>query len=134
MKVLLLGATGNVGSRLLPALIAHNHNVVVYVRSPSKLSAQASSKADAVVTGSGTDSAAIKAAILTHNCDAVINSAGLAAMTSFHKKSELPDIFAAVAKAAVEAKQERGGPPLRCWFLSGWCLLDAPKKPYLIAH
>jgi uncharacterized protein YbjT (DUF2867 family) len=37
MKVLLLGATGNLGSRLVPALLTHNHNVVAYVRSASKL-------------------------------------------------------------------------------------------------
>lgn len=129
MKVLLLGATGNVGSRLLPALIAHNHRVVVYVRSPSKLSAEASSKADAVVAGSGTDSVAIKDTILTHNCDAVVNAAGFPASMAWNK-SDFPDIFAAIVKAAVEVKKERGGLPLRIWFLSGLGLLDAPKKPY----
>jgi uncharacterized protein YbjT (DUF2867 family) len=34
---LLFGATGNVGSRALPALIKDGHTVVAYVRSPSKL-------------------------------------------------------------------------------------------------
>jgi hypothetical protein len=33
-------------------------------------------------------------------------------------------------KAAVEVKKERGGLPLRIWFLSGFGLLNAPKKPY----
>jgi nucleoside-diphosphate-sugar epimerase len=101
MKVLLLGATGNVGSRLIPALLAHQHQVVAYVRSASKLPTSAISQLSAVVEGSGTDSAGIKAAILQENCDAVINAAGLAAMTSWHKPSQLPEIFAAVVKATV---------------------------------
>ena len=37
MKVLLLGATKNLGSRLIPALQAHGHDVVVFVRSEAKL-------------------------------------------------------------------------------------------------
>jgi len=37
MRVLLLGATGNLGSRVVPALLVHRHAVVVYVRSISKL-------------------------------------------------------------------------------------------------
>jgi hypothetical protein len=32
----------------------------------------------------------------------------------------------------VEAGKERGGPPLRCWFMSGFALLDSPKMPYLL--
>jgi uncharacterized protein YbjT (DUF2867 family) len=133
MKVLLLGATGNVGSRLIPALITHKHQVVVYVRSASKLPSTAIAQLAAVVEGDGTDGDAIKAAILKENCDAVVNAAGLAAMTRWHAPSQLPDIFAAVAKAAVEVGKERGGPPLRCWFLSGFNLLDGPKEPYLLA-
>jgi nucleoside-diphosphate-sugar epimerase len=132
MKVLVLGATGNVGSRLIPALLAHHHEVVAYVRSASKIPPDVSSKLVSVIQGVGTDSAAIKAAILANNCDAVINAAGLAAPTSLHQTGQFPEIFAAVVKAAVEARQERGGPPLRCWFLSGWSLLDSPEKPYII--
>lgn len=80
MKVLLLGVTGHVGSRMLPALLAHKHQVVAYVRTPAKIFSEATSKLDSIVVRSAGDSAAIKAAILSHNCDAV-NAAGLAAMT-----------------------------------------------------
>lgn len=132
MKVLLLGVTGNVGSRLLPALVAHHHQVVAFVRNPAKLSAAATAALDAVVVGSATDSAAIKAAILTHNCDAVFNGAGLASMTSWTAQGELPAIFDAVVKAALEAGRERGGAPVRCWLMSGFGALDSPKKPHLI--
>jgi len=132
MKVLLLGVTGNVGSRLLPALLAHKHQVVAYVRTPAKISPEATSKLDSIVVGSASDSAAIKAAILTHNCDAVVNAAGLAPMTGFRSHGELPAIFAAVVQAAREAGQERGGAPIRCWLMSGFGMLDSPKKPYLL--
>lgn len=132
MKVLLLGATGGVGSRLVPALVAHKYQVVAYVRSASKLPASIASQLSAVVEGSGIASKGIKAVILKGKCDAVINAAGLAAVTSWHKPSQLPEIFAAVVKAAVEAGKERGGPPLRCWFMSGFTTLDSPKKPYLL--
>ncbi|TVY25234.1 hypothetical protein LHYA1_G006519 [Lachnellula hyalina] len=132
MKVLLLGVTGNVGSRMLPALLAHKHQVVGYVRAPAKISPEARSKLDSIVVGSASDSAAIKAAILSHNCDAVVNAAGLAAMTGWTSQGEFPTIFAAVVQAALEAGRERGGAPIRCWLLSGFGILDSPKKPYLL--
>lgn len=130
MRVLLLGATGNVGSRLLPALVAHKNEVIVYVRNPSKLSADANSCATAVVSGSGIDSDSIKAAILSHDCDAVINAAGLAPVLG--KSGELPAIFAAVTKAALGAREQRGGAPIRCWFLSGFGILDSPTKGHML--
>lgn len=132
MKVLLLGVTGNVGSRLLPALLAHQHQVVAYVRTPTKISPEAASKLDAVVVGSATDTTAIKTAILSHNCDAVVNAAGLAATTGFGSQGEFPAIFAAVVKATVEAGRERAGAPIRCWLMSGFGVMDSPKKPHLL--
>ncbi|CAG8957217.1 hypothetical protein HYFRA_00009419 [Hymenoscyphus fraxineus] len=133
MKVLLLGVTGNVGSRMLPALLARNHRVVAYVRTPSKIPSEAKSKLDAIITGSATDSEAIKAAIISHNCDAVVNAAGVAAITRFHSQGDFSTIFAAVVKAAREAGRERGGAPIRCWLMSGFGILDSPKKPYTMA-
>jgi len=124
MRVLLTGATGNVGSRLLPSLIAHKHQVILYVRNPSKLSADATSRAEAIETGSGTDSEKIKNAILTYKCDAVMNAAGLAPM--FGKSEELLKIFAAVMDAALAAGKQRGGAPVRVWLLSGQSLMDHP--------
>ncbi|KUJ23800.1 uncharacterized protein LY89DRAFT_633492 [Mollisia scopiformis] len=132
MKVLLLGVTGNVGSRLLPALLAHNHQVIAYVRSPTKISPEAKSKITSVVVGSASDSEAIKAAILSNNCDAVVNAAGLPATTSFSSQGEFPAIFTAVVKAIVDAGRERGTGPIRCWLMSGFGILDSPKKPHIL--
>ena len=124
MKVLLLGATGNVGSRLLPSLLSHGHQVVAYVRDPSK---KLTAEPTAIVRGGGADVAAIKAAVLGHDCDAVVNAAGLAGV--FARTPQFPAIFAAVVQATVEAggeRQRRGRRPLRVWFLSGFGVLDLP--------
>ncbi|KAL2060680.1 hypothetical protein VTL71DRAFT_9321 [Oculimacula yallundae] len=133
MKVLLLGATGNVGSRLLPALIAHNHQVVIYVRNASKLSLDAKSACSSIVVGSATDSAAIKEAILSHNIDAVVNAAGVAAMTGFTAQGEFNAIFEAVVTAVRDAARQRAdGTPIRFWGMSGFAVLDHPRRPFVI--
>lgn len=132
MKVLLLGVTGNVGSRLLPALLARKHQVVAYVRTPAKIPSEATGQLESIVVGSASNSAAIKAAILSHKCDAVVNAAGVAAPTGFNSQGEFPAIFAAVVKATVEAGKERGGAPIRCWLMSGFGIMDSPKKPHLL--
>ena len=131
MKVLLLGVTGQVGSQMLPALLAHKHQVVAYVRTAAKISSEAKSSLDSIVVGSACDSTAIKAAILSHKCDAVINAAGVAVATDLTSQGEFPAIFAAVVEAALAAGRERGGAPIRCWLMSGFSTLDSPKKPYL---
>lgn len=129
MKVLLLGATGNLGSRLIPALLAHNHSVVIFVRSESKLKNLVDSAAlsrCAIVTGDATDTKAIEEAILTHKCDALVNSAGMAAPTSW-QAPKMQVIVNAVATAGVEASKKLGY-PIRCWFLGGMTVLDYPGK------
>jgi putative NADH-flavin reductase len=130
MRVLLLGVTGKVGCRLFPALVAHNHTVVAYVRNPAKVSEDVASRASSIMTGCATNSDALTEAMLSHRCDAVINAAGFA--VPFGKGGELPSIHSAVSKAAQAARVERGGPPLRCWFLSGWPLMDSPNVPHTI--
>jgi putative NADH-flavin reductase len=127
MKVLLLGATGNLGSRLIPALLTHNHNVVAYVRSASKLESLVPATVRehiTIVQGDATDSEAIKKAIIDHKCDAVVSTAGVAALAPW-AKSELPVIFKAVLDAVCDAGLERGG-PLRVWVLGGQGVLKYP--------
>lgn len=132
MKVLLLGATGNVGSRALSALIKHGHTVVAYVRSAAKLSPEQRAALADVVTGSATDKPALKNAILAHNCDAVFHAAGLAQMWGRSKTGEYNTIFATVIAAIVEARQERRGPAIRAWLMSGFPMLDGAIPTRLI--
>jgi len=122
-----IGATGNLGLRLVAALLTHGHSVVTYVRSSNKLESLLPASVYsqiAVVQGDAKDSAAIKRAILDANCDAVVNTAGLAAMAPWGK-SDLPAIFRAVLDGVREAGSERGK-PLRTWFLGGLGVLYYP--------
>jgi uncharacterized protein YbjT (DUF2867 family) len=127
MKVLLIGATGNLGIRLVAALLTHGHSVVAYVRSSNKLESllpESVYRQITVVQGNATDSASIKRAILDNNCDAVVNTAGLAALAPWGK-SELPAIVRAVVDAVRAAGLERQK-PLRTWFLAGLGVLYFP--------
>ncbi|KAK5109201.1 hypothetical protein LTR62_007286 [Meristemomyces frigidus] len=124
MRVLLLGSTGRVGARLLPALLAHGHTVVVYMRNADRLPKEYLRRGTTVVEGCATNTAAIKSAILRNECGAVVNTAGRASILGTNRN--FADIFTAVTSAAVEVQQERRS-PLRCWLLSGWPILDNPK-------
>ena len=69
MKVALLGATGNVGTRLISELVSRNHLVTAIARHPEKLSKH---EGVTVKAGDVTDEDALAAAVGGH--DAVIHS------------------------------------------------------------
>ncbi|KAJ5645287.1 hypothetical protein N7507_011298 [Penicillium longicatenatum] len=130
MKVLVLGSTGRLGSRVLSALLARGHSVVAFARDSSKLPPSIISQLLAVELGDATKSAEITAAGKKHQCDAIVNTAGYAAMAPWGK-SDLPSIVDAVITAALEMSQDRES-PLRVWFLGGLGLLDLPNTNYRI--
>ena len=135
MRVLLLGATGNLGSRLIPALLTHGHNVIAYVRSASKLESLIPATMHeqiTVVQGDATDPQAIKKAIIDHKCEAFVSTAGVAALAPW-AKSELPVIFKAVLDAVREAGAERKS-PLRVWFLGGQGVLYYPGTQAMLSN
>ena len=134
MKVLLIGATGNLGIRLVAALLTHGHSVVAFVRSSNKLESLLPTSVFSqisVVQGDATDAASIKRAILDASCDAVVNTAGLAAFPPWGK-SELPAIFHAVLDAVREAGLDRKK-PLRTWFLAGMGVLYYPGSKSMLS-
>lgn len=127
MKVLLLGATGSLGSRILPALLAHNHQVVVYVRSESKLRnlvPETVFNKVTIVVGDATDSSAISDALVENQCDAFVNSAGQASIFPW-QSPRMQDIIDAVVIAGNDASTKLNR-PLRCWLLGGLSVLDMP--------
>jgi nucleoside-diphosphate-sugar epimerase len=135
MRVLLLGATGNLGSRLVPALLTHGHTVVAYVRSASKLETLLPAtvyEQVTIVQGDAKNSQLIKKAVLDHKCDAVVSTAGVAALAPW-AKSDLPEIFRAVLDAAREAGRERQY-PLRVWFLGGQGVLYYPGTQTMLSR
>src|SRR6266536_4786028 len=127
MRVLLLRGTGNLGLRCVPALLAQNHVLTLYVRNPQKLRSLVSpelfSLVEAVVVGDATDSAGIKKAIVDHDIEAIINVAGT--QVRFWEEYLLPKIAKAVADAAIAVGKERGR-PLRVWITSGLGILEYP--------
>lgn len=129
MRVLLLGGTGNLGLRCIPALLAHNHIVTLYVRNPSKLQLLVSPlviEKTVVVVGDATDSAGIKKAILDHNIEATVDVAGNQVLP--WQEFLLPKIAKAVTDAAVAVGEERGI-PLRAWLVCGMNILQYPGTP-----
>jgi len=68
-----------------------------------------------IVKGDATDSGAVYDALVQNNCDAIVNSAGLAALFSF-QEPRMQGIVNAVSAAGVNAS-EKLGRPLRSWFL-----------------
>ena len=135
MKVLLIGATGNLGIRLVAALLTHGHSVVAFVRSSNKLESLLPTsiyRQIVVVQGDATDPISIKRAILDAGCDAVVNTAGLAVLPPWGK-SELPAIFHAVLDAAREAGLDRKE-ALRTWFLAGLGVLYYPGSESMLSN
>jgi len=130
MKVLLFGATGNLGSRLVPALLSHKHQVVVYVRSEQKLKQLLPStllSRITIVTGDATDANAIKDALVDNKSDALVNSAGLASIFPWEAPKQ-QEIEHAVTTAAVNASKQLEY-PIRAWFLGGMTALDVSTLP-----
>jgi nucleoside-diphosphate-sugar epimerase len=135
MHVLVIGATGNMGLRIIASLLTHNHKVVAYVRSSSKLESllpHSVFNQINVVQGDAKDSAAIKTAILSQNCTAVVNTAGVAGAAPW-SKGDLPAIFRAVVKGVREAGLERQE-PLRAWFLGGFGVLKYPGSETMLSN
>ncbi len=135
MKVLLIGASGNLGIRLVAALLTHGHSVVAFVRSSTKLESLLPAsvyRQIAIVQGDATDPVSIKRAILDASCDAVVNTAGLAALPPWGK-SELPAIFHAVLDAVREAGLDRKQ-LLRTWFLAGMGVLYYPGSESMLSN
>lgn len=127
MPVLLLGATGNLGSRLLPALLAHRQKVVVYVRNEQKLRELIPSAILSLVTvinGDATDSNSIKNALIEYECDSLISSAGKSSVLPW-SEPQMQEIIKAVATGAVDASKELSR-PIRAWILGGMSILDFP--------
>ncbi|KAK4542053.1 hypothetical protein LTR36_007084 [Oleoguttula mirabilis] len=126
MRVLLLGATGNLGSRLIPALLAHRHTVIAFVRSREKLRTLISGALldnIVVVEGDALDSAAVEDALRTHECDAIVNAAGTRIKDG---EQILGRIATSISSAAVRVGKQRGGKPLRAWFIGGMGSLEYP--------
>jgi hypothetical protein len=77
MKLLILGATGNMGQRLLAQGLARGHQITAFVRNRAKLVQQLGTAVPpglSIFEGDVNDAASLRAAMAGH--DVVINCAG----------------------------------------------------------
>ena len=82
MKILLAGATGAIGKRLVPALVAAGHRVVGITRTPSKMDGLRAAGAEPVLADA-LDEKAVRHAVLSARPDVVVHQmTSLAAMRS----------------------------------------------------
>ena len=72
MRILVVGATGAIGSAVVKAGLGRGHEVTAFVRSPEKLGALRGQ--DQVIVGDLADADAVAAAVVGH--DAVISALG----------------------------------------------------------
>ncbi|KUJ15513.1 uncharacterized protein LY89DRAFT_783645 [Mollisia scopiformis] len=135
MRILLLGGTGNLGRRLIPALLSHNHTLTLLLRNPSKLTSLITPNLHALIsaieTGDATDAAAIKRTLVAHDIEAIINVAGDQVRSG--EEWVLPKIAKAVTEAAIQVSEERGkGRELRVWITCGLGIAAYPGTGRLI--
>ncbi|MBF2718218.1 NAD(P)-binding oxidoreductase [Agrobacterium vitis] len=118
MKVIILGAAGNLGRRLVSRGLANGHDVTAFVRDRTRFE-QAWGLPEPwpfkVVVGDATDSTGLHQAILGH--DALVNAAG---------NVTEGESFASLVSAVVNVGEQALPAPHRMWFLAGAALLNVP--------
>ncbi|MBN8941053.1 MAG: NAD(P)H-binding protein [Rhizobiales bacterium] len=122
-KVIVFGATGNVGRRLVAGGLAHGHEVTAFVRSGQKLVQQWNAQLPErlrVVEGDVLDESAVGQAIEGH--DAVVNAAGHATD---------PKMLERICAIIVRQAERVMAPPPRVWLFGGAAVLNIPHTSYL---
>jgi len=114
-RLIIFGATGNLGSHVLRQALAAGHQVTVLVRTPSKVSLDAQARVS-VHKGDLSGLAPADVARLVSEHDALINCAGL--VTEGQTFVELIDRLVTGVESIPAAAQ-----PV-CWFLAGAAVLD----------
>ena len=118
MKLLILGATGNMGQRLLAQGLARGHAITAFVRNRAKLEQQLGTAVPpglSIFEGDVNDATALRIAMTGQ--DVVINCAGYVADGAAF--IELVDRVVTQAEAAL-------GPGGRLWLFGGAAALDVP--------
>ncbi len=117
MKILVLGAAGETGSRLVTAASQAGHQVSAYVRDAEKLAARLGARAQGatVLVGDVLDDARLAAAMSGQ--DVVINAAG---------NAWDGDSFARTVQSAIAVAEVTLGPGGRFWMFGGAGVLDVP--------
>lgn len=118
MKILIIGATGDTGQRLLKLALQEGHEVTVYIRNESKLEAQSGDDAGPdykVIVGDVFDRASVVQAC--RDQQVVINAAGNVGDG---------ELFETLVQSVSQAVEEGLGAGGRFWFFGGAGALDVP--------
>jgi putative NADH-flavin reductase len=114
-KILILGATGSLGSYVVQQAVSTNHKVTTLIRTPSKLSVEIQKEVVVYEADLAQMPTSALAAIF-RNHDVVINTAGYVA-----QGRTFTDLIDHIV-TSLESIPEKERPV--CWFLAGAALLD----------
>ncbi|KZP00437.1 NAD(P)-binding protein [Calocera viscosa TUFC12733] len=126
MKVLVVGAAGKLGRRIVYHLLSSGHEVTAFVRSASRLLAVlpascASNPLLTITEGDALSVPSLSAALRSSEATVVINCAGVPGFFPW-QHTTFPAIGKAVADACLEALPKGG----RVWMLAGMFVCDRP--------
>ncbi|KAI0027471.1 hypothetical protein K488DRAFT_74522 [Vararia minispora EC-137] len=124
MNVLVIGASGRIGSAAVESCLDKGHNVTAFLRTPGKLPSHLRRHGNLrIVQGDASIHADISAAM--QGQDAVIQAAVYGSNTPWGDTSAAVAVVRTVIDAAREASATRAT-PVRLWVLSGQVLMDIP--------
>ena len=99
MKILVAGATGAVGRRLVPLLVAGGHHVVATTRTPDKLNWLRSEGAEPVIMD-GLDKESVTRAVASSHPDVIVHQ--MTALASMRSLKSFDDEFALTNRLRIE--------------------------------
>ena len=129
LKVMLFGANGNLGSRVLYQLAACGHEVTCFVRSEQRLRAGFNDRIFddvTVIEGDACDRAAIDAAMEGAHYDVAVSTAGCVDNDVRTVEEALASPFCKMFSNIAGAAEQHLPPPRRALFIGGITALDVP--------
>ena len=137
MRVLVLGAGGRFGSRLVSAVVSYHHTVIALARDQHKLESILPSALISkliVETGSAEDIPLLERLLEDHQVDILFNCAGSpSGNLAQGAQVRIPQITAASLKACANVSEKRGR-VIRGWWLCGVAVMDDPHRPGHVIH
>jgi 2-alkyl-3-oxoalkanoate reductase len=124
MRIFVAGATGAVGSRLIPLLISAGHSVLGTTRTPDKAEAIRRARADVAVLDA-LDGAAVREAVISAKPDVIVHE--MTALSGVSDLRRFDSVFALTNRLRTEgldhllaAAKQAGTPRVIAQSFGGW--------------